>query len=138
LTSETHKTKVVIVDDESDMQIFISTLLKENGFDPIVAANETEGLEISRKSNPACIILNAMISADGGIAMYEDLKGDKNLKKIPVILISPIARNIFSQYHKMQRTSKRLDLPDPEAFLENPPDADELLKQVNRLAGTTG
>ena len=44
MNSEKVNKKVLVVDDEPDMRIFVSNLLDSDGFSPIVAKDKTEGL----------------------------------------------------------------------------------------------
>ncbi len=126
--------RIIVVDDEPDMQIFLSTLLKESGFEPIVARDAAEGLEKARSLNPSCIVLNAMIPDDNGVSMYVNLKCDERLKAVPVIMFSSIAKKIMTQFKYFQSLPDGRPLPEPEAFLESPPDTEELLREIHRLA----
>lgn len=132
---EPNRIPIIVVDDEPDMQMYLSTLLEEEGFAPIVANNALEGLEMARALDPACIILNAMIPEDDGLSMYVTLKCDDRLKTVPVIMLSSIAKKIYAHYQHLRSLSKEQPLPEPEAFLESPPDTDELLREVHRLVG---
>lgn len=127
------KKKVLVVDDESDMIIFLSTLLDSHGFDPIIAKDRKEGVKKALDEKPACIILNAMMSDDHGVDMYISLRGDEQLKNIPVIMLSAIASKTFFQYRKFQRKPSGQGIPQPEAYLESPPDAEDLIRQVRLL-----
>lgn len=126
--------RIIVVDDEPDMQMFLSTLLRENGFEPIVARDAAEGLEKARSLNPSCIILNAMIPEDDGVSMYVNLKCDDQLKTLPVIMFSSVAKKIMTQFKYFHRLSDGRPLPEPEAFLESPPDTEELLREIHRLS----
>jgi CheY-like chemotaxis protein len=126
--------RVIVVDDEPDMQIFLSTLLRENGLEPIVARDAAEGLEKARSMDPSCILLNAMIPDEEGSSMYVNLKCDEHLKTVPVIMFSSIAKKIMTQLKYFQRLPDGRPLPEPEAFLESPPDTEELLQEIHRLA----
>ena len=80
--------KVLVVDDEMDMRIFISTLLETSGYKAIIATNGEEGIEQARKHKPAAIILDVLMPKSGGVQMYREVKTDEDLKDIPVIMIS--------------------------------------------------
>jgi CheY-like chemotaxis protein len=92
--------KVLVVDDEMDMRIYITTLLETSGYKPIIATNGEEGIEQARKHKPAAIILDVLMPKSGGVEMYRQVKTDENLKDIPVIMISAIAKKTF--FHSMQ------------------------------------
>ena len=127
------KHRIIIVEDDPDMQMFLDTLLQENGFDPIIAGSAAEGLELAKDLNPSCFIVNAMVPAEDGVTMYVNLKCDDRLKTVPVIILSTIERRIFLKYHKIHHTQDGIRVPEPEAFIEIPPDSEELLKQLHLL-----
>ncbi len=122
--------KILIVDDEIDMRIFLSTLLETNGYRPVVTRDGEEGLEKAKDVPPDLIILDIMMPGEGGVYMYRQLKMDEILKNIPVIMLSAVARKTFNHYIKM--LNARLDnaIPAPEAYMEKPPEAEELLRII--------
>ena len=46
----TQSKKILIVDDEPDVVSYLSTLLKEAGYEIVTAANGREGLDLARRS----------------------------------------------------------------------------------------
>ena len=128
--------KILVVDDEPDMMIFLRTLLDTGGFQSIAAENGTEGLKMAREETPALIILDIMMPQEGGAQMFCKLKQDETLKNIPVIMLSAIERKIFFHYLKFFGSTPRLDSSEPEAYLEKPPETEELLDLVQRLTQT--
>jgi CheY-like chemotaxis protein len=129
------KKVVLVVEDELDMRIFISTLLETSGYLPVLTKNGTEGLLKARDIDPDLIILDVMMPGEGGVQMYRQLKTDPALKNIPVILLSAVAKKTFVHYLKMLNTSLDAAIPEPEAYLEKPPEAEGLLKLTERLIG---
>ena len=120
--------KVLVVDDEMDMRIFLSTLLETSGYKAIIASNGVEGIEKARKHKPAAIILDVLMPKSGGIEMYREVKTDENLKSTPVIMISAIAKKTFFHSMKMLNSYRGQNVPEPEAYIEKPPEIDELLQ----------
>jgi CheY-like chemotaxis protein len=133
VSKEALRKKVLVVDDELDTLIFLSTLLKSSGFEPVIAENELDGLQKARELNPSCIILNAMMPQEGGISMYVNLKCDQQLKTVPVIMLSSVASKVLFYMQQMKGIPAR-DVPQPEALVEMPPEAEELLKLVHQLS----
>jgi CheY-like chemotaxis protein len=134
VSQATGSKKILIVDDEADMVTFMATLLAANGYTPIVARDPVEGMAKARRLNPDCIILNAMMTGDGGITLYVNLRCDQQLRTVPVIMLSAIGRKIFLFYPEAQASADGRDLREPECYLETPPDAEELLRQVQKLS----
>jgi CheY-like chemotaxis protein len=127
------KKTVLIVEDELDMRIFISTLLETSGYQPVMTKNGGEGLLKARDINPDLIILDVMMPGEGGVQMYQQLKTDNTLKNIPVILLSAVAKKTFAHYLKMMNARIDGSIPEPSAYLEKPPEAEELLKLTERF-----
>ena len=92
LALETQRLKILIIDDELDMRIFLCNLLGPCGYAPIDAGDRKEGLQKARKEKPDLIILDVMMPKEGGIQLYRDLKQDRDLKQVPVIMLSTIDR----------------------------------------------
>ena len=129
------KKTVLIVEDELDMRIFISTLLKTSGYRPIMTKDGSEGLLKAREIDPDLISLDVMMPGEGGVQMYRQLKTDDTLMNIPVILLSGVAKNTFAHYLKMLNARMEDSIPEPSAYLEKPPEAEDLLKLTERLIG---
>lgn len=125
--------KILIVDDELAMRTFITTLLEISGFKPLAAEDGAQGLEIARQRKPALIILDVMMPRKSGIDMYRDLQNDPDLKDIPVIILSAIAQKTYFHSQKVLDAYKGETIPEPAAYIEKPPEADELLETINNL-----
>jgi two-component system phosphate regulon response regulator PhoB len=133
LALETQRLKILIIDDELDMRIFLCNLLGTCGYTPIDAGDRKEGLQKAREEKPALIILDVMMAKEGGLQMYRDLKQDKDLKQVPVIMLSTIDRKTFLRYQSVYRSRIGWDMPDPGAYLEKPLEAEELVNTVRML-----
>jgi len=129
------KKTILIVEDELDMRIFISTLLETSGYRPVMTRDGNEGLRKAKNASPDLIILDVMMPGEGGIQMYRQLKTDNTLNDIPVIMLSAIAKKTFSHYLKMLNARLEDPLPEPEGYMEKPPEAEELLKMSASLVG---
>jgi CheY-like chemotaxis protein len=129
------KKKILVVDDELDMRTFITTLLETSGYRPIVATNGEEGIAKAREHKPAVIILDVMMPKEGGVQMYRELKTDEQLKSIPVIMLSAIAKKTFFHSQKLLNTYRGQIVPEPEAYIEKPPETEQLLKVLDDCIG---
>ena len=124
--------KILVVDDELDMRTFITTLLETNGFKPLSAADGVEGMEIAHAKRPSLIILDVMMPRESGISMYRELKNDPDLKDIPVIMVSALSKKTFFHSQKVLDEYKEEKIPEPAAYIEKPPEPDELLEAVQK------
>ena len=127
------KKKILIVDDELDMRTFLSTLLETTGYKPVVTADGLEGVRKARQIKPDLIILDVMMPKEGGIQMYRDLRVDDELKGTPVIMLSGIAKKTFFHSQNVLDAHTGQIVREPEAYIEKPPEAEDLLQNVRGL-----
>ncbi len=121
------KKKILIVDDELDMRIFLSTLLETSGYQPVTTRDGLDGVSKARTGNPDLILLDVMMPGEGGVQMYRKLKSDPELAQIPVVMLSAVERKSFCHYLSMLNSSLPCPIPQPESYLEKPVNPDQLL-----------
>ncbi len=127
--------KVLVVDDELDMRVFMTTLLETLGFKAIAAEDGVQGLEAARKSKPSLIIMDMMMPRESGIQMYRELKKDAALQNIPVIVVSALAKKTFLHSQQVLDEFEGGKVPEPAAYIEKPPEPEELMAVVERILG---
>lgn len=130
--------KVLIVDDEIDMRIFLSTLFKVNGYTPVAVRDGKAGIQKAREEVFDLILLDVMMPGEGGAVMYRELKTDSKLSDIPVIVLSGVEERSFLHYLKMINIGKEAPLPDPDLYMEKPPDPEALIEAAESLLGISG
>jgi CheY-like chemotaxis protein len=128
--------RILVVAGESDTRMFLSNLLGGEGFATDLAVNVAEGLGMARQTPPDLIILDVMMPEKEGLRLYHHLKHDPVLKAVPVIMLSAIERKTFYLYAKFQAPPWGTGMPEPEAYLEKPPEADNLLHLVRVLTAS--
>ena len=126
--------KILVVDDERDMRIFVSTVVETLSLEAIAAKDGSEALEKARLNPPALVILDVMMpKIDDGIQTYRQFRTDPSLSHIPIIMLSAIAKKTFLHSIKMLSPQQGPQLPEPEAYMEKPPDANELSRLIRAL-----
>jgi CheY-like chemotaxis protein len=127
--------RVLVVDDELDMRTYIATLLDSNGYKAEVAENGVQGMTQVRDKKPSLVILDVMMPQESGIKMYRDIKTDESFSDLPVLVVSGLARKTFLHSQKVIDKFKRQSVPEPEGYIEKPPEPEELLGEVKRIIG---
>jgi two-component system phosphate regulon response regulator PhoB len=128
------KPKILVVDDERDMRIFVSTVVETNGYEANTARDGEEALEKASLNPPAMVILDVMMpKIDDGIQTYRRFRTDPGISHIPIIILSAIAKKTFLHSIKMLSPRQGSQLPEPEAYMEKPPDANELSRIIEAL-----
>ena len=126
--------KVLVIEDDPNMGIYLCNVLKADGFHPLKATNRKSGLEKARKERPALIVLDGMLPEEQSIDIYYRLKSDPELLHIPVVMLATIDERTFCYYSKCQRIQHPKKVPDPEAFMTKPPEAEDFLSVVRQLS----
>ena len=127
--------RVLTVDDDPDISIFVKTVLEENGYTPLVARNGEAGLSLARDEAPDLIILDVLMPKQSGIRMYRELKSDDSLKDIPVVILSGIAKRTFLRSQEALTEFGDQPVPEPDVYIEKPVEPLELGETVKRLIG---
>jgi CheY-like chemotaxis protein len=60
--------------------------------------NGEEGLTRVKKEKPDLVLLDVLMPKQSGIRLYRDLKTDKSLMDIPVIMLSGVAKRTFPAF----------------------------------------
>jgi twitching motility two-component system response regulator PilH len=127
--------KVLVVDDDPDVRLFSVTVLEEHGYTPIEAGDGVEGLKMIKAGKPDLVILDIMMPRQSGIMLYRELKTDKALKDIHVIVLSAIAKKTFLRSQKALTEFGGAEVPEPEVYLEKPVEAEDLAQTIKQIIG---
>jgi CheY-like chemotaxis protein len=111
--------KILIVDDDPVIVKYLSSLFENNGYEVDVASDGVEGAERVKESRPDLITLDLDMPREWGPRFYRKLTKSKELKEIPVIVISGLPSSKYS-------------LKKAAAHLSKPFDPDELLDIVRK------
>jgi twitching motility two-component system response regulator PilH len=130
--------KVLLVEDDADVRLFVFTALERHGFTTLTAVNGEEGMQIVRDERPDLIILDILLPKQSGVKMYRELKKDAALMHIPVVVLSGISRRTFLRSQEALTESEGVSVPEPEAYLEKPVTAEELTETIRCLLPSNG
>ncbi len=80
--------KILVVDDEVDLVDTLVFRLKQIGHDVEKAFDGLEALDVVRKYIPDVIILDVMLPDLDGYRVCREIKKDRSLSSIPIIMVS--------------------------------------------------
>jgi two-component system phosphate regulon response regulator PhoB len=127
--------KVLNVEDDADIRTFVTTVLEENGYIPIMALDGAEGMEKVKTERPDLIILDILMPRESGIKMYHELKLDPSLKEIPIIMLSGVSKRTFLRSQAALTEFGDETVPEPQAYLEKPVEPEDLAEAVKKILG---
>ncbi|MDD5657607.1 MAG: response regulator [Elusimicrobia bacterium] len=118
--------KVLIVDDDQEMRLFLSGLLKDK-FQVLEAEDGVQGLALAKKENPDLVILDLLMPRMHGFEVIQRLRGDPDLKGTKVLVSSS------KSYAADQATARQAGA---NGYLTKPYEIDALLGKIEELVGS--
>jgi len=80
--------KILVVDDEKDIQEFIEYNLKKEGYDVFLANNGLEAIEQTKKIKPDLILMDVMMPLMDGIQACQQIKTNPLYSKIFIVFLT--------------------------------------------------
>ncbi len=80
--------KILIVEDEEILLELLAKKLDQEGYKVLTATDGGKGLEKIKKEKPDLVLLDIVMPKMGGFEVMAKIQKDKELSKIPVIVIS--------------------------------------------------
>ena len=120
---EDDRVTVLVVDDHQDIRSFIRSLL-EDQYRVLEAEDGVEGLKIARDDLPDLIIADVMMPRMDGLEFNRELKRDRELSSVPIILLT--ARATPADHEAGLAT-------EVDQYLTKPFDPDILVARIQSL-----
>ena len=86
------KIKILIIEDDSFLLSMYAAKFNLENFTVIIAEDGKKGLKIAFNELPDIILLDILLPKKSGFNVLKELKGDKNMSKIPVILLTNLSQ----------------------------------------------
>ena len=128
------KAKILLVDDDADFVESTKIILESNPYEVIVAVNGDDCLRKAREDNPDLILLDIIMPVEDGFTAAERLKGDPQLAKIPLLMLTSFAQKGVET--SIPR-SRGFDL-EADEYIDKPVAPDELLNIVAKYLKRAG
>ena len=75
-------------DDDAPIRLLMRTLLREFGFEPVVAKSGEDAIAEARKRTPDLILLDRNMPGMSGDEVLRELRSDEPLAEVPVLILS--------------------------------------------------
>lgn len=85
-------TKVLIADDEPNIVVSLSFMMKREGYEVIVARDGTEALDAIRRERPTLVLLDAMMPGMTGFEVCEAVRADASVRDTRVLMLTAKGR----------------------------------------------
>lgn len=122
------KAKILLVDDDADFVESTRTVLESKQYKIITAVNGDEALRKARAEKPDLILLDIIMPVEDGFSAAEQLKKDKTLSTIPVLMLTSYASK-GSGTSIPRRRGMELEYED---YIDKPVTPQDLLAAVEK------
>jgi len=120
-----HK-KILVVDDEPDQLLFLSTVLEDNGASVVQARDGEEALVMARREKPDLITLDLGMPRKSGVDVFIELRNDVELMHTPICIIT--GRPELRKY-----IYERKEARPPEGYLNKPVNEETVLRSLRKI-----
>jgi CheY-like chemotaxis protein len=114
------KGNVLVVDDEQDVRQFLTDILEDAGCTVRVAEDGIQAMDLMKQQRPDLVLLDLLMPQETGTGLFRKMHGRKDLRDIPVIIISGLA-------------GRNVAVSSSVPVFDKPIDESKLLEAVDRL-----
>ena len=113
------KNKILIVDDDPQALILMEAILKPHGYDVVLQNDGQQVIQVARQEKPNLILLDIMMPIFDGYLVLTEIRDDKALCRIPVVMVTASGQDINKEIAKKCGASAYVTKPiDRKVLLE--------------------
>ncbi len=118
--------KVLVIDDDKTVHSILKLALEKAGFQVFAALDAMQGMMMAKQVRPDLIILDIMMPAGGGFAVYDRLQMMAQSFQVPFLVYSSLPR---------EEVLKRIPESSQAEVLNKTAPLDSVVAAAARLAG---
>ncbi|MBU1061357.1 MAG: response regulator [Candidatus Omnitrophica bacterium] len=103
--------KILIIDDEEDIQKMIRIRLQQEGFNVVMANDGDVGLKVAEEEEPDLIIMDIMMPKMDGYSCLKEVRKLPKLKDVPVLMLSGKEEDKVKDLFAFQKISGYFEKP---------------------------
>jgi CheY-like chemotaxis protein len=141
---------ILVVEDSDESIAYMSEILEEHGYQYAVAQDGKAAMDAMRNKRPDLVLLDIMMPRKSGISVFQQMKRDPNLDKVPVVFVTG-ASEVTGVEMKTGQEKPRQTYDDdlarefglqlreqlsglkPDGFLEKPVEPARLISAIESL-----
>ena len=117
--------RILSIEDDPEMSSLIQLIFERKGHRVIGARRGELGLELIKSLKPDVLLLDLMLPDIDGWELYRQMKTDKELAKVPIIIVS--ARS------EEQDAASGFHVIDNDRYIQKPFEVKELIDTVTHM-----
>jgi DNA-binding response OmpR family regulator len=116
--------KILVIDDDRDVNAILKMALEKAGHQVACAMDAMQGTMLTRQLQPQLIVLDIMMPAGGGMAVYNRVRQMTTNSFIPILVYSAVGRDQLEQQIREDRSTM---------IMTKPAMPNEVVAAVNKL-----
>jgi Fe-S oxidoreductase/ActR/RegA family two-component response regulator len=117
--------RILVVDDEDDVRVFLSTVLEDAGAEVLQAMDGAEALAIMAREKPDLVTLDLSMPGKDGVETFGEMRRHPDVKGIPVCIVTG--------HPEFRKLIYDRPVPPPEGYMDKPVDEEELVSNLRRI-----
>jgi len=125
---------ILVVDDEPNVRDYLKMVLEDSGFNVTTANDGIEALDRIKSQKPDFISLDLLMPKKSGHKLLYELKKDKQLSRIPVLIVTAHAQDELGK-DDLDDILKNRMISGPGTYLEKPVNPKTYVQSIKRALG---
>lgn len=123
------KANVLVVDDDPDIRVMLSTVLEAEGYSVATAKDGVECLELIREKKPDLLILDLLMPRKDGFSVVRELRSSQEYCSLPILILTAVPEEASRRRYELE-VGSAMEVQDYVVKRIRPP---ELLRRVEKL-----
>jgi len=124
-------TKILIVDDDPDIVLYLSSFLEDNGYEVASAEDAPTALSVAGAFLPDAILIDVLLPGQSGLGLLVSLRKDPRWQDVPLVVVTGRDRILQDECQSYLGTYEGVRGPD--GVLGKPVERDTLLAVLRHL-----
>jgi DNA-binding response OmpR family regulator len=118
--------RVLVVEDDAGVRGLLQTILEDEGFEIVLAADGEEGLRLAKAVDPSVVLIDVMMPGLGGPEVLRRLRRADGTLPFAVLVLTGAVESVEPLRYEL----------GPDSILEKPFDITKLADRVQELASS--
>ena len=113
-----NKPLILVVDDDGPILTLMKNILREFGFEAVVASTGPAALQSAREKTPDLVLIDKNMPGMSGSEVIQEIRSQPRLAHVPILILSgePVDRDELAQLGANGAVQKPFDVP---SLIEN-------------------
>jgi CheY-like chemotaxis protein len=117
--------RILVVDDEDDVRVFLTTVLEDAGAETLEATDGEEAIGLMVREKPDLVTLDLSMPGKDGVETFVEMRRHPDVKEIPVCVVTG--------HPEFRKVIYDRPVPPPEGYMDKPVDEEELVSNLRRI-----